>query len=415
MDIILGAQWGDEGKGKIVDLLSSKYDVVTRYQGGANAGHTIYVDGKKYVLHLIPSGILRKDVKCVIGNGVVLDLEELIKEIDVLNASGVNTDNLLISSNAHLIMPYHKKIDALQEKAQNIGTTKKGIGPCYVDKVNRSGVRFQDLFSDNFENILKSKVEEKNLYIKSFTEYQDSDLVDYKDLFAKLSSYKEKLGRYICNTSHYLNTCNKNVLIEGAQGAMLDVDHGTYPHVTSSSPTSGGVCTGLGIPPTKINSIIGVVKAYSTRVGNGPFPTELNDSIGNKLREIGKEFGATTGRPRRCGWLDLVALKYSIEINGITEIALTKLDILSEFDEIKVCTSYNLNGSKIDYPSDKDYLLDKINPNYKSFKGWKCNLSGNYLDLPNELKEYIGYIEGFLDTKISYLGIGQDRKDIIER
>lgn len=406
MDIIIGAQAGDEGKGKIVDLLSEKYDLVARYQGGANAGHTLYVDGKKYVLHLIPSGIIRKNVICVIGNGVVIDPDALLEEIEILSKSGISiTNRLFVSSNAHVIFPYHKLIDSLKEKTQNIGTTKRGIGPCYSDKVNRSGIRMQDLFSKHWETLVRNKVQENNKFIKN--NFNSSDQINEDEVVSNIENFKEKIARHVTDTSYYLNTFKGNVLIEGAQGAMLDVDHGTYPFVTSSSPISGGACAGLGVPPTSIDNVIGVVKAYCTRVGNGPFPTELNNQVGDKLRAIGGEYGATTGRPRRCGWLDLVALKHFCMLNGVNQIALTKIDVLSHFDEINICVDYKNNNVILDkYPSDTDEVLSNIVPIYKTFKGWKTLNSEEYTS-------YIRFIENYLSIPIKYIGTGVNREDIL--
>ncbi len=353
VQIIVGAQWGDEGKGKIVDHLSEEVDIVARYQGGANAGHTVIIPAKgdnpprQFVLHLIPSGIFHKHVICVIGNGVVLDPVALMTEIGELTRAGIRiSGRLLISHNAHLIMPYHKALDSIREKGdQKIGTTGRGIGPAYIDKYMRTGIRVVDLLDrDTLCKKLKRNIEEKNELLKQI---YHSEALDVDAILNEYQEFDKKIDEYITDTSKYLNGAlrkKKSVLAEGAQGALLDVDHGTYPYVTSSNPTSGGACTGLGIPPTEINSILGVVKAYSTRVGNGPFPTELNDATGDLLRTTGGEFGATTGRPRRCGWLDIPSLRYSLLVNGITKIAITKLDVLDNFDSIQVCVGYELDG-----------------------------------------------------------------------
>ncbi len=345
--ILVGLQWGDEGKGKIVDMLSRNFDVVARYQGGANAGNTIIIDGKKTVLHLIPSGIFTENIICIIGNGTVIDPDALINEIELLEKDGINLENrLFISKDAHIILSYHKIIDAINEsKSDKIGTTKKGIGPSYYDKYPRRGIKFSD-----FENrtVLKEKISKNLDYLLGI--FPDSDelkSLDAQTLYEELSANYARVEKYFVQTQYLINKLvseGKNVLLEGAQGALLDVDFGTYPYITSSNPTSGGACTGTGIPPTKINGVIGIVKAYTTRVGEGPFPTELFDETGKKIAEIGVEFGATTGRPRRCGWLDLVALKYAVVINGVTELALTKSDVLDSFKEIKLCTHYELNG-----------------------------------------------------------------------
>ncbi len=387
VQIIVGAQWGDEGKGKIVDHLSENVDIVARYQGGANAGHTVVIptkgpDGgitsKEYVLHLIPSGIFHKHVTCVIGNGVVLDPAALMTEIGQLNQLGIPIKGrLLISHNAHLIMPYHKLLDTIREQGdQKIGTTGRGIGPAYIDKYTRTGIRVVDLLDrDLLAAKLRRNIEEKNQLLSKV--YNSKEL-DVDGIIHEYQEFDKKIDEYITDTSLYLNNAlkkKKRILAEGAQGALLDVDHGTYPFVTSSSPTSGGACTGLGIPPTAITSVIGVVKAYSTRVGNGPFPTELNDEIGERLRKTGGEFGATTGRPRRCGWLDLPSLRYSIRVNGIQKIAVTKLDVLDDFDDIRVCTGYLVNKKKIDnFPTDLR-MLEVVEPQYRVFKGWKTKTS----------------------------------------
>ena len=336
VSIIVGAQWGDEGKGKIVDMLSEEADIVARYQGGANAGHTIVFGGKKYVLHLIPSGILHPDTTCVIGNGVVIDPVALMEEIDMLESMGISVEGRLhISHKAHLIMPYHKQMDAAREKqAGSIGTTGRGIGPAYYDKALRTGIRIVDLLDrDVLREKIRLNLEEKNQLLKAL---YGAEPIDVDAMIDEYLEFDTRIDPYITDTTLLLNTAlkeGKRVLAEGAQGALLDLDHGTYPFVTSSNPTSGGACTGLGIPPTSISNVMGVVKAYSTRVGNGPFPTELNDETGELLRTEGHEFGATTGRKRRCGWLDIPALRYSIMINGISEIALTKLDVLGVLDE----------------------------------------------------------------------------------
>ena len=337
--IIVGAQWGDEGKGKIVDLLSEDIDIVARYQGGANAGHTVVIGKKEYVLHLIPSGIFHKHVICVIGNGVVIDPVALMDEIAMVRSFGINIDRrLYISHNAHLIMPYHKLLDSIREQGTTkIGTTGRGIGPAYIDKYTRTGIRVVDLLDRTIlREKLRTNIEEKNQLLR---QVYSSKGLDVDAIIAEYVEFDKKIDPFVTDTSLFLSDAikkKKAILAEGAQGALLDIDHGTYPYVTSSNPTSGGACTGLGIPPTAIRNVIGIVKAYSTRVGNGPFPTELENETGERLRTIGGEFGATTGRPRRCGWLDMVSLKYSIRVNGIDSIALTKIDVLDDFDEIPV-------------------------------------------------------------------------------
>jgi len=411
-------QWGDEGKGKIVDMLSKDFDVVARYQGGANAGHTIIIDGKKTVLHLIPSGIFTKNIICVIGNGTVIDPKALIEEIDLLTKDGVDlSGRLYISKDAHIILPYHKIIDAINEsKNDKIGTTKKGIGPTYFDKYARRGIKFSD-FED--ENVLKDKIKKNLAYLISiFPESEELKALSDTGLFNELKEQYEDIKQYFVQTHYLLNNMiseGKNILLEGAQGALLDVDFGTYPYITSSSPTSGGACTGTGIPPTVINGVIGIVKAYTTRVGEGPFPTELFDDTGKEIARIGVEFGATTGRPRRCGWLDLVALKYAVIINGVTEIALTKSDVLDTFKEIKLCTDYELGGDVINTFPSNPFVLQNVKPVYKTFKGWNksFNESSKYEDLHVEFKEYVEFIENYVGVKIRYISTGPARKDII--
>ena len=412
--IIMGGQWGDEGKGKIVDLLSKNVNVVARYQGGANAGHTVYSNGQKLVLHQVPSGVLQDDCICILGNGMVIDPVELSLEIQELKDLNFSTSNIYISPNAHIVTPLHKGIDLKNEdSAKNkIGTTGKGIGPTYVDKYNRKGVRAIDLL-----NIpkLKTKLEkrvaiaiDKNEVATSFSHTNK----DFEDFYNSC----EYVGKYIKNIFPIMHNQDNKILVEGAQGALLDIDHGTYPYVTSSNPTIGGISSGLGIPTSKFDSIIGIFKAYVTRVGNGPFPTELFNEVGEKIQDIGKEFGATTGRPRRCGWFDTVAADYSIKLNGINEIVLTKLDILSEFDSIKICTSYKSNELESSDYSDFMNNLEDVQPVYKEFKGWKCDIStiSGYNDLPKNAKTYIEYIQNLLNTKITIISIGPKRNQVIE-
>ncbi|MDA0987023.1 MAG: adenylosuccinate synthase [Bacteroidetes bacterium] len=418
--IIVGAQWGDEGKGKIVDLISKQINIVARYQGGANAGHTIIVNDKEVVLHLIPSGIFHKKVTCVIGNGVVIDPVALLDEIKMIESLGVKINNRLkISHNAHLIMPYHKLLDSLREESSTkIGTTGRGIGPCYIDKYMRVGIRMVDLLDKKtLREKLISNINEKNKLFKNIYEKEE---LDVDQIINTYIDFDKKVDTYVTDTSLFLNNAikrGKNILAEGAQGALLDVDHGTYPFVTSSNPTSGGACTGLGIPPTSVSKIIGIVKAYSTRVGNGPFPTELNNNIGKNLRKIGHEFGATTGRPRRCGWLDTFSLNYSLTINGVDEIALTKLDVLSSFEEISICTGYELDGKNISqFPTDVN-TLEKVKPIYTSFRGWRDIISDRkkFIMLPTECKKYIKAIENLINTKITFVSVGPKRNETIIR
>ncbi len=418
--LILGAQWGDEGKGKIVDILSKDADIVARYQGGANAGHTVVYDGQKFILHLIPSGILNSNSICVIGNGVVIDPYALLEEIELLEKFNIKVENrLLISNKAHLILPYHKILDKISEECteKSIGTTGRGIGPAYVDKYARCGIRVSEALH---KNILLSRLENNFLEkIKLIKQYYGKEFSeDYKKLINDYIEALEKIKIFISDTTYFLNNSikqGKKILLEGAQGTLLDVDHGTYPFVTSSNPTSGGACTGLGIPPNSIKNIIGVAKAYTTRVGNGPFPTELKDQTGEVIRKSGYEFGSTTGRPRRCGWLDLVALKYAVTINGINSIALTKIDVLSNFDEIKICTKYKINGKETtEFPTD-NFLFDRVVPIYETLKGWKKSLAGisSYDELPKETKEYIKFIENFIEIPVKIISTSPERADTI--
>ncbi|MCB9218500.1 MAG: adenylosuccinate synthase [Ignavibacteriales bacterium] len=419
VSIVVGSQWGDEGKGKIVDLLSSKFDIVARYQGGANAGHTIQIGDKKYIFHLIPSGILHENVICVIGNGVVIEPQALLDEIDMLEKNGINIEGrLFISHNAHLIMPYHKLLDSINEKGtQKIGTTGRGIGPSYIDKYARRGIRIADLLNkETLKEKIRKNLEEKNNLL---TKMYDRDELDVEAIIDECIKFDERIDKYITDTSAYLNDAilnKKSVLLEGAQGALLDVDHGTYPYVTSSNPTSGGACTGTGIPPTKISEIIGIVKAYTTRVGLGPFPTELFDEDGEKLGRIGAEFGATTGRPRRCGWFDAFLVNYSRKINGIERVVITKLDVLGYFDEIKVCTGYEMNGKKLKYFPTSEAELNAAKPIYETMKGWKQDISNarSYDELPQEAKEYLTFISEKCGFEIKYISVGPKRSQTIE-
>lgn len=418
--VITGSQWGDEGKGKIVNLLSNDADYVARFQGGANAGHTIVIDGKQYILHLIPSGMLNSNVKCIIGNGVVIDPVALVDEIEMLEQKNINVEGrLLISYKAHLIMPYHKLLDQAREshnKISAIGTTGRGIGPAYIDKAARCGIRMGDLLDEKlFIEKLRSNIKIKNEQLSKIYNYKT---LDEEQIISQYKHFGDIVKPYIANTDQILHKAikeNQKIIVEGAQGALLDIDHGTYPYVTSSNPTTGGACAGLGIPPTAISRVVGITKAYCTRVGNGPFPTEEMREIGEKLRKTGAEFGATTGRPRRCGWLDLVALKYSTQINGIQEIALTKLDVLDDFEEINVCTEYELDGEKIDYfPADMR-LLTKIKPIFKSLKGWNKSIAGtkNFLDLPLEALDFFKVIEDYVEAEITIVSLSPDKNDTL--
>jgi adenylosuccinate synthase len=416
--VIVGAQWGDEGKGKIVDLLSENIDVVARYQGGANAGHTVVIGDKTSVLHLIPSGIFHPHVSCVIGNGVVIDPVALMSEIEQLQSAGIKVSGrLFISHNAHVIMPYHKMLDSIREQSGNaIGTTGRGIGPCYIDKAMRVGIRIVDLLNrDVLAQKLKYAIEEKNQIINKV--YGKAEF-NIEQIINEYQDFDKKIDEFVTDTSLLLNKAigeGKRVLAEGAQGALLDVDHGTYPFVTSSNPTSGGACTGLGIPPTSIKSVLGIVKAYSTRVGNGPFPTELLDETGNELRKIGGEYGATTGRPRRCGWFDAFSLKYSVMVNGISEIAITKLDVLDSFDTLYICTGYELNGKPLkSFPTDVQ-TLEKVKPVYESFKGWNSSTSNvrSFDELPANAQTYVNALAKLTGTHISMISVGARRDQTI--
>ena len=418
--IIVGAQWGDEGKGKIVDLLSEDIDIVARYQGGANAGHTVVIGKKEYVLHLIPSGIFHKHVICVIGNGVVIDPVALMDEIAMVRSFGINIDRrLYISHNAHLIMPYHKLLDSIREQgATKIGTTGRGIGPAYIDKYTRTGIRVVDLLDRTvLREKLRTNIEEKNQLLRKV---YGSKGLDVDAIIAEYVEFDKKIDPFVTDTSLFLSDAikkKKAILAEGAQGALLDIDHGTYPYVTSSNPTSGGACTGLGIPPTAIRNVIGIVKAYSTRVGNGPFPTELDNETGERLRTIGGEFGATTGRPRRCGWLDMVSLKYSIRVNGIDSIALTKMDVLDDFDEIPVCIGYRRGGKQLSsFPTDVQTLED-IEPMYKIFRGWKEPIkeARAFRQLPPAARAYVKAIEELSGVRVAIVSVGPRRDQTIIR
>ena len=421
LDLLLGLQWGDEGKGKIVDAITPDYDIIARFQGGPNAGHTIEFDGYKHVLHTIPSGIFNKDSVNVIGNGVVIDPAIFLKEINGLKKFDLDLHGkLLISKRAHIILPTHKIIDATSEASKGkkkIGSTLKGIGPTYMDKTGRNGIRVGDIINSNWKNKYQILKEKHLDLISSFNQDIDLslDLLE-NEFFEGIECIK---SFNIIESENYLNESinnGKKILAEGAQGSLLDIDFGTYPFVTSSNTTSAGACSGLGVPPNKIKNVRGIFKAYTTRVGSGPFPTELFNSTGEKIREIGHEYGATTGRDRRCGWLDLVALKYSIQINGVTELNIMKSDVLSSIDKLYVCTSYNLNGEEINF-FPYDINSNKIIPNYKEFKGWDDDITQikNEDNLPDELISYINYIENFVKVPIKLISVGPDRNQTITR
>lgn len=419
VDVLIGLQWGDEGKGKIVDYLADKYDIICRFQGGPNAGHTIYTDGGKFVLHTIPSGIFRKNTVNVIGNGVVIDPITLKKEIEGLSKIGVNiNNNLLIAKKAHLILPSHRYLDAASESAKGeskIGSTLRGIGPTYMDKTGRNGLRYGDIFSASFEKKYR-ELTAKHAQLSSL--YPKIDLNSTEEEWFESINFLKQYGVVDCE--YYLNDAlkaGKSILAEGAQGVMLDIDFGTYPFVTSSNTITAGVCTGLGVPPGRIGEVIGISKAYCTRVGSGPFPTELFDQSGEKLRKLGMEFGATTGRPRRCGWLDVVQLKYSIMINGVTQIALTKSDVMDHFDTITLADSYLVDGRTT---NQLPYDLCDLNytPQYKSFPGWHCSLGEvkkSGAPLPVAFDHYIDYLEEHLEVPIPIISVGPERDQLILR
>ncbi len=418
--VIVGTQWGDEGKGKIVDLLSEHADYVVRFQGGNNAGHTMVVNGKEIISHLIPSGIIQNK-KCFIGNGVVVDPFVLLEEIDYLMSMNIDVspDMLKVSNRAHIIMPYHKLIDSAREAKKGdkkIGTTGRGIGPCYEDKATRRGIRFCDILDfDFFKEKVVTILEEKNFYLEH---YFKTETIDPETIINQFQQIKDRLLPYIADVSVILfngMNNNKTVLFEGAQGTHLDIEHGTYPFVTSSSVVAGNAANGSGVGPANLNEIIGIVKAYTTRVGAGPFPTELFDETGDKLQKIGSEFGATTGRRRRCGWLDMVVLRNAVRLNSLTGLAITKLDVLDDFNEIKICTGYEHNGKIIsDFPPEIKILQECI-PVYESHPGWKQDISGikEFIDLPENAKKYLARVEELSHVKIKIVSVGPGREATI--
>jgi adenylosuccinate synthase len=415
---VLGAQWGDEGKGKVVDLLTPHFAVVARYQGGHNAGHTVFVGTTKIILRLLPSGILHSHVSCAIGNGVVIDPQALFTEIDELGKFGYDVSNrLLISERAHVILPYHRELDLLSEARRGerkIGTTSRGIGPAYEDKIGRRGIRVCDLFDRaGLEQEIRENVQARNRLIKEST-------LDWRPLFDQMLAYGERMKPWVTDISVFLaktSAAGRPILFEGAQGTLLDIDHGTYPFVTSSNSTIGGVCTGLGVSPKMINGVLGVVKAYATRVGEGPMPTELLGASGDRLRDSGKEFGSVTGRPRRCGWYDVVVARYAARINGLDSVALTKLDVLDGLDEVKVCTGYRVGKDVItEWPADLN-LLEKCEPVYETLPGWSRPSSGvtRYEDLPREAQQYVAFLEEVTGVPVSIVSTGSGRNDTIIR
>jgi adenylosuccinate synthase len=416
--VIVGTQWGDEGKGKIVDLLTQYAHMVVRFQGGNNAGHTVLLKGEKFIFHLMPSGILYADKKCVIGNGVVVDPAVLIGEIEEVKKRGYLKDDsqLMISEQAHLILPYHRKIDVARERIFKIGTTGRGIGPAYEDKVTRCGIRMVDLVDEEvFRRKLKETLVQKNMYL---TQILKEEPFEFSKIFEEFLQYKKKLERYVRDTSLAIYEeiqKRKNVVFEGAQGALLDLDHGTYPYVTSSNTVAGNACVGSGVGPTMIDSVMGVAKAYTTRVGEGPFPTELFDQLGEKIRATGGEYGSTTGRPRRVGWFDANIVRHSVRMSDIRKITITKLDVLCGFDKIKVCVGYRLNGKVVDtVPSNLD-LLNRCEPVYEELDGWKTEIKGGkeVSDLPGNAQRYLRRIEELIGAKIEMVSVGSERNETL--
>ncbi|WP_435309053.1 adenylosuccinate synthase [Sebaldella termitidis] len=412
--VVVGTQWGDEGKGKIIDVLAPKADYIVRFQGGNNAGHTVVVNDEKFILQLLPSGIINSKGKCIIGPGVVVDIEVLLKEINELEKRGKNLDNLFIDERAHLIMPYHIEIDKAREEARGenkIGTTQRGIGPCYIDKIARNGIRTGDLLEmDRFKDKLEWNIKDKNDMLQRY----GKETFELEALYEKYVDLAKKIKHRIIDAVSEVNEAvdnNKTVLFEGAQALMLDIDYGTYPYVTSSSPTAGGAAVGAGVSPRKIERVLGVMKAYTTRVGEGPFPTEEDNETGEILRKTGGEYGSNTGRPRRCGWLDLVIGKYGVMINGLTDIVLTKLDVLDGFDKVKIAVAYEIDGKRyVNYPPNLRKSKE-IKVIYEEFDGWKEDISKikNYDELPENCKKYIKFIEEFLGCPVSMVSVGPER------
>ena len=415
--IVIGMQWGDEGKGKIIDILSERADIIVRYQGGNNAGHTIVLPEGRFILHLIPSGILRKNKKCIIGNGVVVDPQALIKEIEELEKRGIKIDRrLLISERCHIIFPYHRILDRLREEkgVLKIGTTARGIGPCYADKVSRTGIRFIDLYSKDFKERLRNNIREKNEIFKAYGFKGFS----FNKVYEQYQEFGERLRRYICDCSVVLNRAiseKKNILFEGAQGTLLDIDYGTYPYVTSSNALAGGACAGAGIAPTSIEEVIGVAKAYTTRVGEGPFPGQFSDRLMAEFQRVGKEYGATTGRSRRCGWFDALIARHSVRLNNLKTIAITKLDVLSGQRSVKICTAYKYKNKVFkELPADSR-VLAQCRPIYENWAGWEEDISPirEYKDLPQNARRYLERIEQLLGVEIKIISVGSQREETI--
>lgn len=422
VDLLVGAQWGDEGKGKVVDMLGSDVDVFVRYQGGANAGHTVVSEGQKVVFHLLPSGMLYPGKLCILGNGLVIDPEQFLNEVNELLSRGQDKARLAVSPHAHVVMPYHKMLDRLQEEARGkgrkIGTTGRGIGPCYVDKYSRSGLRIEDIINaDVLREKLTYILEEKN---QIFTKLYNQRPLAFDEIYEPAKRWGEEIAPYVDDTRKMLRLAvdeGKHILLEGAQAALLDIDHGTYPYVTSSSTSASGAFTGTGLAPNDLSRVIAVVKAYTTRVGEGPFPTEDFGEDGEKLRANGGEYGATTGRPRRCGWLDIPALRYSMELNGANVIALTKLDVLTGMGGIKVCTSYERDGENLtSWPTDTG-TLSEIKPVYEILPGWDENITNckSFDELPENAKSYVKFIENALNVPVGLIGVGADRMQTINK
>ena len=417
--VVIGTQWGDEGKGKYIDMLARTSDVVVRFSGGNNAGHTIVVNGEKYALHLIPSGILHEGKTCIIGNGVVVDPAVLLDEMKQLNERGISTERLFVSDRAHVIMPYHRVLDELQEKFRgkdSIGTTKRGIGPCYCDKADRSGIRMCDLVDEEvFIAKTRDNLKIKNLLIEKV---YGGQRLDEEQIISEYLDYGRKLKKYVTDVNAVIFDAieqDKEILFEGAQATLLDLDFGTYPFVTSSNPIAGGVCVGAGIGPVYINEVYGVLKAYTSRVGAGPFPTEQDNEIGDKIRELGWEYGTTTGRPRRCGWLDLVMIRYAARINGLTGLAINHVDTIGKLPKVKLCVAYKKDGQEItSFPCSLKELA-KCEPVYEEFDGWDTDISNvrNYNDLPDNAKKYLKRIEELVGVKIKMIGVGKDREQTI--
>ena len=418
VNVVLGAFYGDEGKGKVIDYLSGNAKYAVRFSGGNNAGHQVEVNGVKFAFHLLPSGILNAGTKAVLGNGVVIDPKVLIEEIENLKKHGYPCDNLYISEKAHVILPYHIALDAMQEdiRENKIGTTKRGIGPAYCDKYERCGIRMEDFISKNFKEMLKVNVKNKNVILKAFKH----DKLNFNEIYKEYKEYAKILKKYVCDTTTMLHKAikkNEVILCEGAQATLLDIDHGSYPFVTSSSPTIGGVSTGTGIGARYINEVYGVIKAYSSRIGEGPYVTELLDATGDKIRELGHEYGTTTKRPRRCGWLDIVALNYAIRINGLTAIAMNHLDTVGKLDKIKICVAYEYKGKKTEYFRTNMDFLNNSKPVYEEFEGNFGNISKckTFDELPEKAKKFVNRIEELTDTPIKFIGTGAARENIIVR